>query len=74
MLSADLEFLDSVGITRIGIWCMNLCKEEDPTDCGDNFVGFACAGLNTTCPYFYDELTAWKARALQAPGIASPEG
>ena len=38
---------------------------SNPLDCGDNFVGFACAGLNTACPYFYEELAAWKARAPQ---------
>jgi hypothetical protein len=32
-----------------------------------NLVGFACAGLNTSCPYFYEELEAWKARPAAPP-------
>ena len=71
---AHLEFLDTVGITRIGIWCQNSCSISNlsnPLDCGDNFVGFACAGLNTTCPYFYEELTAWKARAPQQQSLGA---
>ena len=65
---AHLAFLDTVGITRIGIWCQNSCSISNisnPLDCGDNFVGFACSCLNNTCPYFYEELAAWKARAPQ---------
>ena len=71
---AHLRFLDTVGITRIGIWCQNSCAISNitnPLDCGDNFVGFFCAGLNTTCPYFYEELTAWKARKPRRLSVAS---
>ena len=76
---AHLEFLDTVGITRIGIWCQNSCaisNISNPLDCGDNFVGFACAGLNDTCPYFYDELAAWRSRPLHqtTPAQASDSG
>ena len=65
--TAHLAFLDTVGITRIGIWCQNSCaitNISNPLDCGDNFVGFFCAGLNSSCPYVYEELTAWKARTI----------
>ena len=54
-----LEFLDSVNITRVGLWCM------DPHN--ENFVGFPCIGLDTVgeCRWFYDELARWK--GLPAP-------
>eukprot|EP00658_Telonema_sp_P-2_P075789 TRINITY_DN65545_c0_g1_i1.p1 TRINITY_DN65545_c0_g1~~TRINITY_DN65545_c0_g1_i1.p1 ORF type:complete len:121 (+),score=25.06 TRINITY_DN65545_c0_g1_i1:67-429(+) len=49
---AHLEFLDSVNISRIGVWCMQGGK--DP-------VGFPCAGLQPgqACPWFLEELTKW---------------
>ena len=36
-----------------GLWCM---------DDGHDPVGFPCAGLDDVCPWFYEELAAWKAR------------
>eukprot|EP01045_Picozoa_sp_COSAG04_P016002 COSAG04_NODE_1305_length_7299_cov_19.161389_9_plen_33_part_00 len=31
-------------------------------DDGHDPVGFPCAGLDDVCPWFYEELAAWKAR------------
>ena len=50
-LHAFLAFLDTQGMRRVGLWCM--------TDNGDP-IGFPCHV--ESCPWFYAELEAWKAR------------
>ena len=50
-LSSFLSFLDTQGITRIGVWCMT--NESDP-------IGFPCPV--DPCPWMYDELLKWKRR------------
>lgn len=54
-LSSFLGFLDTQGITRIGVWCMT--NESDP-------IGFPCPV--EPCPWMYDELRKWKRRPLVA--------
>jgi hypothetical protein len=53
-LASFLGFLDTQGITRIGVWCM--------TD-GHDPIGFPCPGVESNCSWQYDELLKWKARA-----------
>lgn len=52
-LASFLQFLDTQGITRVGVWCMT--DSHDP-------IGFPCPGVKEHCPWQYDELTKWKAR------------
>ena len=55
-LSEFLSFLDTQGITRIGLWCTNISPTSNATDP----IGFPCP-LNG-CPWMLAELKAWKMR------------
>lgn len=57
-LSEFLAFLDTQGITRIGLWCTNVSPASNVTDP----IGFPCP--LDGCPWMLEELKAWKMRAL----------
>jgi hypothetical protein len=54
-LSSFFHFLDTQGITRVGIWCMT--QGHDP-------IGFPCPGVVAHCSWQYEELRKWKARPV----------
>ena len=53
-LHSFLQFLDTQGVNRIGLWCMT--NDTDP-------IGFPCPMGD--CHWIYDELQAWKATATR---------
>ena len=50
-LRSFLGFIDSVGITRIGVWCT---------------ATMPCPTVEENCPWMYTALRAWKARPVLA--------
>ena len=57
-LASFLEFLDTEGITRVGVWCMT--DGKDP-------IGFPCPGTGEgePCAWQTEELEKWKAKRLK---------
>jgi hypothetical protein len=62
-LSEFLSFLDTQGITRIGLWCTNISPTSNETDP----IGFPCP--LDGCPWMLEEIKAWKMRNATANGV-----
>jgi len=61
-LRGFLSFLDTLNITRLGIWPTTCVVTED-TDCDSGTPDIPITNVTEHCPWMYEALREWKGRA-----------
>ena len=60
-LRGFLKFLDTLGITRLGIWPTS-CVVTNTTSCDSGFPDIPIKNVTEHCPWMYDALREWNGR------------